>query len=82
MNLSSDQIQALKEGEPVQVVPPEVGQECVLLRRDVYDRIAHLLDDAPLSDEELTRLGWESGRQLGWDTPEMAQYDTYDAHKP
>jgi len=45
MNLTSEQVQAIREGEPVPVVPPEVGQECILLRRDVYDRVKQTMDD-------------------------------------
>ena len=36
MVLTSEQVQALKEGEPVTLSPPEVGEECVLLRADVF----------------------------------------------
>jgi hypothetical protein len=38
MNLTHEQVQAIREGEPIPVVPPEVGEECILLRRDVYER--------------------------------------------
>jgi hypothetical protein len=50
MNLTSEQVQAIREGEPVPVVPPEVGEECVLLRRDVYERVRGVVeDDLPTS---------------------------------
>jgi hypothetical protein len=50
MNLTSEQVQALREGEPVPVVPPEIGEECVLLRRDAYDRVREAVeDDLPTS---------------------------------
>jgi hypothetical protein len=45
MNLTSEQVQAIREGEAVPVVPPEVGEECVVLRRNAYEKIKHLLDD-------------------------------------
>ena len=38
MNLTHQQVQALREGKPVPVVLPEVGEECILVRRDVYER--------------------------------------------
>jgi hypothetical protein len=38
MNLTHEQIQAIRRGTPVPVVPPEVGEECILLRRDVYEK--------------------------------------------
>lgn len=38
MNLTYEQVQAIRGGAPVPIVPPEVGEECVLVRRDVYER--------------------------------------------
>ncbi len=51
MNLTSEQVQAIREGEPVSVVLPEVGQECVVLRKDVFQRVlkAAAEDDLPSS---------------------------------
>lgn len=50
MNLTNEQVQALREGESVPVVPPEVGEECILLRRDVYERVKAAADeDLPTS---------------------------------
>ena len=50
MDLTSEQVRAIREGEPVPVVPPEVGEECVLLRREVYDRVRESIeDDLPTS---------------------------------
>jgi hypothetical protein len=37
--------------------------------------------DPEANDEGLARLGWESGKSIGWDTPEMAQYDHYDDYR-
>jgi hypothetical protein len=36
-------------------------------------------DDFP-TDEEHMRIGWESGKSIGWEEPEMAEYDSYDEH--
>lgn len=50
MELSSEQVQAIREGQPVPVMPPEVGQECVLVRKDVYGRVKEgATDDRPAS---------------------------------
>ena len=57
------------------------GGECVVVRRDVYERLAQYSDTSP-ADEELVRLGWESGKAIGWNTPEMAEYDDYDRNRP
>lgn len=43
MDLTSEQVHALREGSPVSIVPPEVGEECVVLRKDAYERIKRLL---------------------------------------
>jgi hypothetical protein len=45
MNLTSEQVQAIREGAHVPIVPPEVGEECIVLRRDAYEKIKHLLYD-------------------------------------
>jgi hypothetical protein len=45
MILTTEQIEAVKNGEPVAISPPEVGEDCVLLRADVYARFRKLLDD-------------------------------------
>lgn len=80
MDLTHEQIQAIREVVPVPILPPEVGEKCVLVREDVYARISRLFYGNP-SDEELARLGWEAAKEIGWDTPEMAEYNDYGAHK-
>lgn len=81
MDLTSEQVQAIKEGATVPVIPPEVGEECILIRREAFDRLIHLVyDDRPVTDDEAAMLGRESGARIGWDTPEMAEYDHYDEH--
>jgi hypothetical protein len=81
MNLTNEQIEALKGGGAVPLVPPEVGEECVLIRRDAFDRMTRLAyDDSPVTDDEAAMLGRESGQRIGWDSPEMAEYDHYDDH--
>jgi hypothetical protein len=50
MNLTSEQVQAIREGEPVRIIPPEVGQECVVLRGDAYEKIKHLFYDDSATD--------------------------------
>ena len=50
MNFTSEQVQAIRDGCPVPVVPPEVGEECVALRRDAFEKIKHLLYDDSEAD--------------------------------
>lgn len=53
MNLSSEQVEAIREGEPVRVTSDEVGTVCVVLRADVYDRVKNLIyDDSEMDPRE------------------------------
>jgi hypothetical protein len=56
MNLTSEQIQAIRDGEPVPIVPPEVGEECVLVRRDVFEQARHAMEDDMLSPRTISKL--------------------------
>jgi hypothetical protein len=50
MNLTNEQVRAIRDGESVPIVPTEVGEECVLLRRDVFERVRRTAeDDLPTS---------------------------------
>jgi hypothetical protein len=50
MDLTSEQIQAIREGAHVAVVPPEVGEECVVLRRDAFEKIKNPIYDDSEAD--------------------------------
>jgi hypothetical protein len=59
IELTEEQRKSIHDGRPVRV--RENGQEYVLLRPDVYDRLARDdYDDSPWSPEELDRLRQES----------------------
>ncbi len=58
IELPQEQRQDIQEGTAVRV--RENGQEYVLLRPDVYDRLAEGYDDGPWDAEELHRLREES----------------------
>lgn len=46
MNLTPQDIEALRRGEAVRVAsPPEVGSDVVVIRSDVYERTRALLPD-------------------------------------
>lgn len=51
MELTNEQVQAVRDGQPVPVVPPEVGEACVLVRKDVYEQVQRSAsgDDLPSS---------------------------------
>ena len=81
MTITDEQRKAAKEGATVRFVDPETQTEYVLVRADVFDRANAEYDDSPLTDEQMAILAWEAGKSIGWDTPEMAEYDDYDAHR-
>jgi hypothetical protein len=72
IDLTEQQKQALSNGEAVRL--REDGQEYVLLRADLYDRLAREeYDDSPWTAEERYTLAWEAGKHAGWE--DMDEYD-------
>ncbi|HEV2972099.1 MAG TPA: hypothetical protein VGY55_19155 [Pirellulales bacterium] len=82
--LNPELIQALQQagGGPVTVVNPQTGIEYVVVRADLYQRVKSLFETDDLSSEEKRLLLAESGKRAGSDSPEMDEYDDYDAHRP
>jgi hypothetical protein len=77
--LNEQQSRELASPEPV-AVDPRTGERYVLVRKDVYDRVKGILGDEE-TDEDLRVLLARSLDANGWDEPEMADYDDYDAHR-
>jgi hypothetical protein len=71
MELSTEQIRALENGEAVPITIEHT--RCVLLRTDIYERVQALLDI-----EATYSLIDETFRE-GWEAPGMADYDRYAA---
>ena len=71
IELNEDQKQAISSGEAVRL--RDDGQEFVVLRADVYDRLIEHYDDSPWTPEERHALAWEAGKHAGWE--EMDEYD-------
>jgi len=70
MDLTNDQIQALDHGDPVPVGVD--GRQCVVLRRDVYDRVEQVIgyDDRELSPDEAypaILAAWDQEKDPGLD---------------
>jgi hypothetical protein len=82
IELTKEQRHAIAGAESPVVLDPETRQSYVLVRKELFDRIKALLyDDSEwTSDEQVTLLA-ESGRQAGWDAPEMDVYDNYDENR-
>jgi hypothetical protein len=75
MQLTEEQIAAVRSGEPVRLAAG--GERLVVLREDVFERLRELVyDDSPWTDEEMESLAWEAGRHAGWD--DMPEYDHYE----
>lgn len=72
IELTEQQKQAVSNGEAIRV--RENGQEYILLRADVFDRLVEdEYDDTPWTAEERHTLAWEAGKQAGWE--DMDDYD-------
>ena len=55
LNLTAEQRNALTKGEPVALILENA--ECVVVRKDVYERMQHVAyDDSELSPEEMIAL--------------------------
>ena len=75
MNLSQEQISSLDNGQAVSVQVD--GRECVLIPREVYERVHALLDFDPNQAYPAIDEAWRDG----WDDPKMADYDRYEEHR-
>ena len=69
-------------GHEVRASDPDINQEYVIVRAEVYQRFKNLLvEDADWTPEEQLRLLADSGQRAGWDDPEMDVYDTYEENR-
>jgi hypothetical protein len=79
IELTEEQRQQLESGKAVDVSDPSTAQHYVLLRKDVYERVCHLLyDDSEWTQEELRLMLARSAKENGWEEPGMDAYDRYD----
>jgi hypothetical protein len=78
MNLTDEQAQAIREGQPVRVVPPEVWEECIVIRSDAYERIKHLFyDDSEPDPAQLYPLVSAIMAEDNADDPALESYQKY-----
>ena len=68
--------------KPVQVVDPVTNAVYFLVAGDVFERFRALFDDEPFDVRETYAAQSAVAGKAGWDDPEMAVYDDYDANKP
>ena len=72
MNHSEDQVRAVESGEAVSITMGRT--ECVLIRKEVFEKFRDILDDLPTVEEQRYMLR-EVGKMAAWDDPEMDIYD-------
>jgi len=81
MILSADQLKAIQHGEAVPVTVEKA--ECVVIRKDVYDKVKELVyDDSEVDICEAYPLMDAVARQEGWDDASEDLYDDLVPGKP
>ena len=78
MTLSTEQIEAVKHGQPVRVSSTEIGSDCVVLRADIYEKLQGVLDEG-LSTREVAALIEANMKEDDADDPLLESYQHYRA---
>jgi len=59
----------------VRVLSPEIGEECVVVRADLFGRVDSLLQSL---DPRQAYPAIDEAWKEGWSDPKMADYDHYE----
>ena len=73
LNLTAEQLKAVKDGATIRVAVPELGMECVVVRADLYSR---LVDDS-IGETEVAMLIESSMREYDQDDPTLAKLSPF-----
>ena len=76
VNLTAEQLQAIKDGATVHLPVPELAMECVVVRADLYARVRTVVDDA-VGQDEVAILVESSMREYDDDDPALEGYQQY-----
>lgn len=76
VNLTAEQLQAVKDGGTVRLPVPELAMECVVVRADLYARVQSVVDDA-VGEDEVARLVESCMREYDDDDPSLESYQEY-----
>ncbi|HQU42688.1 MAG: hypothetical protein B7Z73_03985 [Planctomycetia bacterium 21-64-5] len=76
VNLTAEQLQAVKDGGAVRVPVPELAMECVVVRADLYARVQTVVDDA-VGEDEVAFLVESSMREYDDHDPALESYQKY-----
>ena len=68
-NLTKEQEQSVKQGGSVTI--DLNGTECIVVRKDIFDRIRAVVPDDLPTIEEQRQLLRHTGEMAGWDDPKM-----------
>ena len=68
MNLSADQIEAVKQGRAIRVPAPEIGEEVLVVRGDAIAAIAALLQHEA-EQNTIARVSYEQAVAWGKENP-------------
>jgi hypothetical protein len=83
IELSDDQRRALKDanGAAVRAVDPGTGEEYVLIKAELYERLNSVLtDDSDFARDVYPQIMEVFGRE-GWDDPSMDVYNDLDPRR-
>jgi hypothetical protein len=75
IEFTDEQRRELGQPEPV-IIDPVTKEEYVLVRRDRYERIRHLIDDMALSKREVAVLVDRAMREHDEGDPSLALYQS------
>jgi hypothetical protein len=79
LELTDEQRQQLESGKAIDITDPRTAQRYVILQKEVYERVRHLLyDDSEWTEDELRLRLARSAQDNGWDEAGMEDYDRYD----
>lgn len=79
ITINEEQRQRLLSGKAIDVTDSETDQHYIVLGKEVYERIRHMLyDDSEWSQDELRSQLARSAKESGWNEPGMDAYDNYD----
>jgi hypothetical protein len=82
IDLTDAQRRQLESGQAVDIIDPQSGQPYLLLPKQVYDRVRHLVhDDSEWTVEEMPQMLARSAEANGWNEPGMDAYDRYDEER-
>jgi hypothetical protein len=82
IELTEEQRRQLESGKAIDVTDSQTAQPYVVLRKDVYERVRHLLaDDSEWTEDELRLQLARSAKDNGWDEAGMDAYDRYDEER-